>query len=245
MSGQLKRTTGATRFHMLFILGAAVTLLVVLASQVPGEARGQVTARLPKCDGVEATIVGTAGNDVLEGTQGPDVIVAQGGHDKIFGNGGDDLICAGGGHDWLEGGGGDDVLLGGSQSDALGAPPEDAGGIPHEFDDPNGFPAGVTVIGDVGDEIMRGGPGNDLLRGGPGDDMLFGEEDNDELGCCYSHGKYIGDIGFDGFDGGDDVMDGGEGDDMCTDWAGDNTQDAFWVTCEIGFASTFDDEPPG
>lgn len=45
------------------------------------------------CNGVEATIVGTAGNDVLVGTDGPDVIWGGGGNDMIDGRDGDDLIC--------------------------------------------------------------------------------------------------------------------------------------------------------
>ena len=44
----------------------------------------------PTCDGKPATIVGTAGPDVLHGTSGSDVVVALGGSDIVEGRGGDD-----------------------------------------------------------------------------------------------------------------------------------------------------------
>jgi hypothetical protein len=50
------------------------------------------------CRGRLATLVGTAGPDVLTGTSGPDVIVGRGGDDIIYGLGGHDLICAGEGN---------------------------------------------------------------------------------------------------------------------------------------------------
>jgi len=66
-----------------------------------------------RCAGQVATVVGTAGPDVLTGTDGPDVIVGRGGDDRIDARGSDDLICAGEGDDLVWGGPGDDVLHGG------------------------------------------------------------------------------------------------------------------------------------
>src|SRR6266566_954924 len=76
----------------------------------PGTARA-APAKWPTCDAQPATIVGTAGNDVLRGTSGPDVIVGLGGNDVIDGLGGDDIICGGAGDDALFGHRGNDVLL--------------------------------------------------------------------------------------------------------------------------------------
>ena len=45
--------------------------------------------------GRPATIVGTAGNDVLRGTDGPDVIWAGAGYDDVKAYGGDDLDLPG------------------------------------------------------------------------------------------------------------------------------------------------------
>ena len=71
------------------------------------------------CDGHAATIVGTAGGDVLVGTPGPDVIVAKGGKDVVRGEGGNDIVCGGAGRDRLHGGGGSDQLFGGNGMDQM------------------------------------------------------------------------------------------------------------------------------
>jgi 4-amino-4-deoxy-L-arabinose transferase-like glycosyltransferase len=83
------------------------------------------TSRLVEasCLGREATIVGTEGNDQVEGTAAADVIVTLGGDDVIDGGGGDDLICAGGGNDQIYGGDGDDSLEGEDGDDRLFAGP--------------------------------------------------------------------------------------------------------------------------
>lgn len=68
-----------------------------------------------ECFGLEATMVGTDGNNTIHGTSGRDVIVARGGDDIIYGDGGDDVICAGNGDDHLRGGSGDDECRGGQR----------------------------------------------------------------------------------------------------------------------------------
>ena len=47
------------------------------------------------CEGLEPTILGTSGNDILVGTPGRDVIHGLGGRDLIDGKGGEDVICRG------------------------------------------------------------------------------------------------------------------------------------------------------
>lgn len=97
-----------------------------------------------KCNGLKATIVGTAGKDTLRGTKKKDVIAAGAGNDKVLGLAGKDVICGEGGRDKLGGGPDADVLLGGPGKDTL----EGAGGP----------------------DKMIGGPGADALLGGPGKD---------------------------------------------------------------------------
>lgn len=97
-----------------------------------------------KCNGLKATIVGTAGKDTLRGTKRKDVIAAGAGNDKVLGLAGKDVICGEGGRDKLGGGPDADVLLGGPGRDTL----EGAGGP----------------------DRMVGGPGADALLGGPGND---------------------------------------------------------------------------
>lgn len=81
------------------------------------------------CGGFEATMVGTAANNTLNGTPFADVIQGGGGNDVIRGLGGNDVICGSvgndrvfgnDGRDLLFGGVGNDQLSGGSGKDALG-----------------------------------------------------------------------------------------------------------------------------
>jgi hypothetical protein len=69
--------------------------------------------------GIECTIVGTAGNDVLRGTPGNDVICGLGGNDTLYGGAGDDVVAGGSGDDVQFGGTGNDILVGGAGTDTL------------------------------------------------------------------------------------------------------------------------------
>lgn len=119
-----------------------LALLAALASPVSSPA----SARVPTCHGAEATIVGTAEDDLLRGTPGDDVIVGLGGDDQVLGRGGDDLICGGDGADSLHGGRGDDGLHG--QRDGF-----------HNF-------RGSRYLQP---DVLDGGPGDDLLDVGADD----------------------------------------------------------------------------
>ncbi|HZN90295.1 MAG TPA: Calx-beta domain-containing protein [Thermoleophilaceae bacterium] len=79
---------------------------------------GQSPAAL-RCAGKPATIVGTAGRDVLRGTPRADVIVALGGRDMVRAGRGNDTVCAGGGNDRVLGQAGRDRLIGGAGNDRL------------------------------------------------------------------------------------------------------------------------------
>jgi Ca2+-binding RTX toxin-like protein len=140
-----------------------------------------VVAR-PTCAGLPATIIGTAGDDVLTGTPGDDVIVTRGGRDRITARGGNDTICTGilavgggGGHnptntrdltDVVYGGPGNDTVFTGGGDDAIsGADGDDsifAGG------------GRDTILGGAGDDVIGGSRGRDTLVGGADDDQLTG-----------------------------------------------------------------------
>jgi Ca2+-binding RTX toxin-like protein len=65
-------------------------------------------------------IVGTDGPDVLEGTPGNDVISGRGGDDQIFGNGGNDFISGGDGKDVIDvSQPGENIVIGGPQPDTI------------------------------------------------------------------------------------------------------------------------------
>jgi hypothetical protein len=145
----------------------------------------------PTCQGRPATIVGTAGDDVLRGTADRDVIAALEGNDRVSGGGGDDFICLGSGDDVAYGGPGDDLIRGEGGADLLAG----NGGADRLL----GGPGPDTLLGGVGKDRLVGGDGADSLFGGPGPDTLLGKGGDDEL-----HGQ-----------GGWDVLRGGPGVDSC------------------------------
>lgn len=112
-------------------------------------------ADTPTCAGLTATIVGTPGNDVRTGTEGPDVVYLGAGNDKFSGRGGDDVVCGGPGDDTIHGGPGTDSLYGEDGDDELG------GGDGNDL-----------VVTGPGHNQVGEGPGDDTLRGGPGTDEL-------------------------------------------------------------------------
>lgn len=114
---------------------------------------------VPTCNGKTATIVGTAGDDVLRGSKLPDVIVGLGGNDTITGASGNDTICAGPGNDTIFAGNGHDFVDGGSGGD--------------------------TILGGFGNDLLRGGLGNDQVNGETGADNCDGGVGQDSaLGGC-------------------------------------------------------------
>ena len=78
-------------------------------------------SRPTSCHGRAATITGTAGNDVLRGTPGPDVIAGLGGNDVLQGLDGADVVCGGAGNDTVVGGTGADRLYGDAGRDVVRA----------------------------------------------------------------------------------------------------------------------------
>ena len=148
--------------------------------------------------GTFKVIVGTGGDDLLNGGAGDDT---------IYGVGGNDTINGGVGWDWLKGGDGDDTIDGGLDSDTL------EGGTGN--DSLSGGDAGDTVDGGEGSDTIDGGAGHDSLHTG-GDlagsgsaNLILGGDGNDQI-----RGE-----------GGDDTLQGDAGDDVISDSAGANLLD--------------------
>ena len=118
---------------------------------------------VPSCFGQRPTIVGTRGNDNLQGTPRPDVIAGLGGADTIDSWDGNDRIC---------GGDGDDTLFGWSGNDRI------AGQIGH--DGIHGGDGDDTITGYLGKDYLVGSPGNDSISGGPDTDATA--YDNSQAG---------------------------------------------------------------
>jgi len=134
--------------------GLAAAILVVPTGRTVG-------APPPLCNGRPATIVGTPGNDRLEGTAGDDVIAGLGGNDRLTGLDGDDVLCGGPGDDQLTSyDQGRDVLVAGPGDDFVGS-----------FENPH-----ARVRMGRGDDYASSQVGDDVgwsLDGGPGRDHLF------------------------------------------------------------------------
>lgn len=164
-----------------------------------------------------ANQTGSAGDDVLAGTNaddaiigalGDDIITGGNGDDSLFGNEGADILDGGNGDDSLSGGAGNDDLIGGNGDDLL------TGGVGD--DDLRGDNGDDVLIGELGNDTLRGGRGNDALDGGAGEDRLSGEQGDDLI---------LGGAGNDSIRGqaGDDTIVGGSGDDEATGGRGADT----------------------
>jgi len=120
------------------------------------------------------SLFGTAGNDVLLGSNTRDCLSGLDGNDTVAGLLGDDTLLGGAGNDVLRGDlnnrspqgsvGGNDTLFGGLGNDQLGG----KGGDDQLF----GEQGNDTLYGDDGDDLLRGGAGNDTLIG---DDFSGGQ----------------------------------------------------------------------
>lgn len=140
----------------------AVLVAVVFVAAAPAPEEED-----PRCHGRRAIIVGTEGDDVLQGTPERDVIWGGDGNDTIHGSLGNDLLCGGPGADLVHGGRGNDEVDGGAGADD-------------------------QAVGDLGDDKVMGGTGDDdeaagslgidTVSGGPGDfDFVHGDYGYDRM----------------------------------------------------------------
>ena len=145
----------------------------------PNQHLGQ-TGNEEKDEGLDYT--GTAGMDIVSGTEHDDAISTLGGIDVVAGGAGDDTISGGAGNDYLfgdsgadaiDGGADDDVILGGSGADTLN------GGAGADLI--RGGSGADTIDGGAGADIIFGGSGADTIDGGAGDDVIFGGSGDDAL----------------------------------------------------------------
>ncbi len=162
-------------------------------------------------------IVGTSGNDRLNGTDGNDVIDAGDGNDRISGRDGDDTILGGAGNDRISGNDGDDTIDAGTGNDRVYAGDGDDTVIAGDGND--------RVYGWDGDDTIDGGDGNDYLSGGDGNDTLLGGDGNDRLSGGDGDDILDGGTGNDRMSGGwgDDIVDGGDGNDYLSGSWGNDT----------------------
>ena len=148
-------------------------------------------------------ILGSSGNDKLNGDSSDAMVFGFGGDDSMSGGSGGVALFGGGGNDRLEGGDGDDSAYGGSGNDMLfGSDGEDqlAGGRGNDL--VHGGVGADTVSGGAGVDTVNGGQGNDMLVGGNGDDILGGNAGSDTIFAGEGRDFIHGGFGFDQLVGG-------------------------------------------
>ena len=169
-------------------------------------------------------VIGTNGDDALNGSGAQDIIWAEDGDDSISTGAGNDIIYGGAGNDTINAGSGDDVVYGDAGDDAI------IGGEGNDLI--YGGDGNDTIEGNTGNDTIYGGSGNDTITGNEGDDMLYGEDGNDML---------------DGGEG-NDILDGGEGDDSLSGGTGDDTlsggdgDDTYYINADHGNDTIYDSE---
>jgi cysteine-rich repeat protein len=186
-------------------LGARISLATLSAQIVLGSLTlGMVPVAMAAgetCNGLPATMVGTAASESLTGTSGDDVIYGGGGNDVITGGGGNDTICtqgAGndnitttGGDDWISAangnntittGGGNDYVLTGNGNDNVST-----GGGHDKVEAGNG---NNTVSGGGDHDVLIGGTGNDTLTGNGGNDYCDGLTGSNTISCDQNGGNF-------------------------------------------------------
>ena len=156
-------------------------------------------------------LVGSDGNDSINGLAGNDFIEGARGDDQLTGGDGNDILSGGVGNDALHGGEGDDVLSGDEGVDTLdGGNGFDTADYSFSLDSWNiNLAAGTAAIirtngsapvetlasieavigglgsdritGDDGANRIQGGAGNDILQGGGGDDVFVVGGDEDGI----------------------------------------------------------------
>jgi Ca2+-binding RTX toxin-like protein len=200
---EFRRTAGITRGAHDLALAFPQTIVSIRPHVLVHDAHS--------CEGLQATHVGTTGDDVIRGTTGDDVIVGLSGNDVLRGRGGRDILCGGTGGDVLVGGAGHDRLLG-------------------EWGDDR-------IVGNGGHDVLLGGAGDDIVKGGQGDDHLEGEEGDDSLFVGAGDDTALGGRGEDVLFGGpgDDTLSGGAHEDDTVSF--DRSRSGVEVDLETGVAT--------
>ena len=171
----------------------------------------------PGDDRGETALIGTSGEDIINGYEGNDELIALGDddvlnggddHDFLRGNEGNDELYGGDGDDYLNGNSGDDLLDGGAGYDRATFYTGATTGVTVDLNiaGPQATGQGNDTL--VGIENVSGTAYNDVLTGDAGDNWLWGSTSRDEDGVVTGLNN--------------DTLSGGGGDDLLTVGAGDH-----------------------
>jgi len=172
-------------------------------------------------------ILGTPGDDVLEGGVGNETLNGYAGNDILRGGGGSDQLIGGPGDDLYDGGDGDDYAFFsqafGVRIDLAIQGAQDTGEGRDTFisvenligsgyadilrgtdtrNELQGAAGDDFLDGRGGDDFLVGGAGADEIRGGAGNDLIVGDDGNDLLFGEAGDDTFIGGFGVDLYDGG-------------------------------------------
>ena len=176
---------------------------------------GDVTFELLESD--NDTLIGGAGDDLINGGIGADVLDGGTDNDRLFGGEGDDLLIGGIGADVLNGGAGTDTAdystAGAGVIASLISPSANRGDalgdtyfsieniIGSAFNDRLFGDIGInTLIGGDGDDLLNGGDGDDIISDGAGDDISVGGAGNDVFIAGTGANDFRGNAGIDTVD---------------------------------------------
>lgn len=183
------------------------------------------------------SVLGGAGNDVIETGDDSDTIYGGTGNDTIDAGIDDDLVYGGSGDDSILGGHGSDSIYGEDGNDYIDASaatsgldfsnePDATDPVPeNDRDYVEGGAGNDTILtGDDADTI-RGGAGDDVIDAGIDDDDIIGGTGNDSIMGGAGDDTIVGALGDDTMIGGDgaDYMDGVVGDDLFSGGGGADT----------------------
>ncbi|MDQ3985222.1 MAG: hypothetical protein M3280_01830 [Actinomycetota bacterium] len=146
------------------VLGACVLIVNLCGVEI-------ARAQNPKCFGHRATIVARPADKVTHGTAGNDVIVGSDSYDKIRAGEGRDLICGLDEIDFIYGERGFDKINGGFGTDrSFGNGGQD-----------RLFSGGEEFTYRLSNDVLYGGDGDDVLVGDVGLQTIYGEAGDDRL----------------------------------------------------------------
>lgn len=170
-------------------------------------------------------VSGDANNNTFNMGSGNDTIDGAGGIDALYGNGGDDRITYDAADSVADGGSGVDTLVV-NRAAALTIDLRNADQVAGDSGTTTGFEnvdgsgstAALTLFGDVGANILKGGSGNDLLGANIGNDIIYAGAGNDNI---YANV-------------GDDIIYGGAGNDIYNFIRGDGADTIFENDATVG-----------
>ncbi|MHA7774583.1 VWA domain-containing protein [Roseibium sp. M-1] len=233
--------------------GSTARVVVNLGSQqaIGGDADGD---HLSSIEGVTGTVyrdtlLGSAGDNILEGGDESDLLDGREGNDTLRGDNGNDILKGGGGDDILSGGDGEDLIFAGSGNDTV------FGG--DGFDRIYGGAGDDQIYAGSSNDIVNAGDGADVINGGSGNDLIYGQAGSDNIFGADGNDKLYGGDGNDilsGGSGGDrlysgqgnDAIFGGGGSDLIYFDAGDDKlyggsgADRFVIFADQGADHLFD-----